>query len=310
MIKKTSSILLVSAILTACGGGGGGSDPAPAPVPAPEPDLIEVSSQTLSVPENTSGIITITSSAEDLAFDITDQHPSGAASVTLGEGSLTVEASEVDRPSRISGTLYSRAKGINDSTSKDISIVISNTSAQAVLTQSEQLVDQSSEVLSLAEDKAVMQFVLESAYLSSLISNSEKTTLIDGFDAQSAPTYATTASEIEYLEVTLQDYMQGNLSDSELSAAVSNATTVVASHSDYAAQELADISVYSDVFLGDLTQTQMAYDETSGRYSRYLGQASMGAYSDGAWSFNGSYTLLSSLITTLPSDPILLCEAN
>lgn len=295
--------MAASVALAACGGGGGGGKSTP-------PELIKMSKQVISVEENSSASLSFSSDLQDLAFELTDETPSGLGAVVLAGSALEITAGDTDRPGQISGVLYSQERGVSHNSAKDITVVIKNTSAQALEEQVENLLQQRGEIMGLAEDKAVMQFVLESAYLSSLITDSDKSSQINGFDAQNGRFYINLTSEISTLESVFQDYNQGSASDSQLSSTLEDTNASVANHSDYAAQKLAEISTYSDAYLGDLTQTEMTYDPISGRYSRYLGQSSMGSYSNEGWGFNADYLLLSDLITQNLSDPLLLCEAD
>lgn len=306
MITRKSSVVLVSAMLAACGGGGGGDGGGVEP---PAPELIKMATQVAVLPENTSGDLFFLSNATDLAFEITNENPAGVGTIALNDKSLFITVGETDRPGVISGTLYSAAKGINDSSAKEISVVVENTSALAIQEQAENLVAQSDDILALSEDKAVLQFILEASYLSSLLGLSEKNSRISGFQPENSVNYSVAWLEIEDLKGILTSYQNGNTSDTALASELDEANIAIESFGDYGAQALSDVQMYSDVFFGDLTQTKLAYDPASGRYSRYLGHPSMGSYDQESWSFSPGYELLTSLIPATLTESILVCEA-
>lgn len=302
MIKKISAVVFFASLLAACSGGGGKS---PAPVAE---DLIKIPSQVFSFDENAQNSILISSEINDLVLEITEMHPSGFGSVILNGDRIEITLKDLDRPSRISFVIYSKGKGIDDASAKKISVVAINSSGAGIEEQGRNLQTQSDDLLNLKEDKSIFQFVLETTYLNSLIDHNEKLALMSGFAPQDSAAHGSLQIEINDLNSAMALYEKGNLSDIDLQKAITDVSQVLSSHGDYAAQKLSEILIYSDPFFSDLIHTTLSYDAQSGRYSRYLGQSTMGSYTEGTWAFNENYHLLSTLVTTHLSDPILICE--
>lgn len=301
MNRKSQIIILSSFILSACGGGGGGGS---------DPEFIKLEQQAVSLAEGSESAISFSSSFDDLSFQVIETTPEGVGTVTLQSGQLKISANETDRPGIISGVLYSQGKGVSHSTSKPVSIAVQNASAKDLEAQASDLVNQKQDILALNEDKAIYQFIVEASYLNGLIDYNEKDALLSSFSAQNAPTYSAISSEIDSFEAALSSYEKAEISDADLAVTLTNANASITDHSDYAAQKLSEISVYSDPYFGDLTITSMAYDPISGRYSRYLGQEAVGVYEGETWSFVADYQLLSSLVIRTLSGSIPVCEAN
>jgi len=300
--KKLGVILLSTAILSACGSGGS------AP-PAPDPDPIEMNTQVIAVSENSSGSLSYSSVFSDLVFEITEANPADIGSVVVEDNTLAITAGETDRPGVINGVLYSQERGMGDGSSKSVSIVVTNDSAVPVLEQVSDLLEQRSDVLNLSEDAAVFQFVMDASYLSSLVNSEQKEAFVSGFDPVTSASFAPAAVAIDDLQSVFDSYNSGNTSDSAVISALDQASSAISSHGQYAANELTDIQTYADVFFGDLSQTDLTYDSESGRYSRYLGQLSMGTYDQQSWQFSPNYELLTPLVAQQLSDDLLVCEA-
>src|SRR5690606_10392495 len=106
-----------------------------------------------------------------------DMSPSNIGSITLNGNILEISTLETDRPGRISGVLYSKEKGKSHSSAKDISVIVINTSAMSIENKASHIETQSDDLLSLKEDYAIFQLILEASYLNSLIDYNEKSSL-------------------------------------------------------------------------------------------------------------------------------------
>lgn len=301
MTQKTVIVFMTASLLSACGGGGGSDTPR---------QIITMGQQSVSLGENTSASLPFTTSASDIAFQITSEQPKKVAVVTVKENVLEIAATETDRPSSLTGILYSEARGIDDGSSKKISVVVGNTSAAKLEARATKLLDQKEDLLALAEDRAIFRFVVDIAYLNSLISHSEKLAFMDDFSASSQPTHGALGVQVNSFATALNDYGSGEISDADLQAKLEFVDDAIASHGQFAATMFSDVAHLSSAFIGDLSVTTLAYDPVSGRYSRFLGHAETGAYSDSNWSFKPDYTLVDSWVSKNVASTLSVCGAS
>lgn len=302
MNKRLSLALLSASILTACGGGSGGGK-------SPTPELIRIDSSYLVADENSSINVPINSSASDLAFEVISQVPSDIGVLSLQGNDLKATFGETDRPGAVTAKVYSREKGIDHPTSKLVTISVQNTSAAALEEQARQVLEQKNDILSLKEDQIVFKFLLDLAYLNDVITYGQKTSYIDGFNPTDPYSYVTLANDYANFESQHQSYLSGDKSDTSLSSNLSDVEQSIVSHADFAKTQFSNIKTLSDPFISDLTATDMEYDPISNRYSRFIGQSSLGAYSGSEWSFLSGYQLLDYWVPKNANDNFSTCEA-
>lgn len=300
-LKHLAVPLVCSGLLVGCGGGGGGDSGASSAPPKP---TAAVSLSQSSVMVNEGGQATVSLSYEP-SSDLTVSSSDDAVAASLDGETLTLVASEVDRPVMVTVSVTS-ALG-DDTKSDSLSLYVQNTSAEPLITQVDNLLNERDNLLALADDHRLYQFFVDFAYLGGVISNADKTARMSQFDADAANSYAPFELQIAALASADRDYELGEISDSQLQMELDQTESLLIEHAAYGKARLADVSDFSDVVAPGFVPASVAYDPKSGLYSRFLSNEDFGTYSNGDFQFNETFSALSSLVRLSPNDTAL-CE--
>lgn len=216
------------------------------------------------------GFVTV-AQAGGTAFNLTTQNVDRNAAVEL---EVTVQ----------DGTNAGR------SVTQRFSVVIENSSFASPLARYQVIADNAERILALTEEKLVTAAFKDVATILNLddaasmaASNSNTTTLAE--------------LTLQLNQTPVAEYLAGNLSDTELTAVMSNVEALMTAH---VAPYIASINQFMPIIVDEgmpaATPRQWHINTEMNTVSLFIGNAELGQVDNGEWAFNSNFEYLGSLI--------------
>ncbi len=289
--------MTTASFLVACGGGDSGDDGASVP-------SIKIDQTYLAHDDNQMIEINGTFPTPDAVL-IEETPDIGIEVGSLDKGTFQLDLPDLDRPVTTQLTI-TIVVGDREVT-QQVSLLVRNPAAAGLVAKAVASLDQSEQILFLEQDAALHSFFVDYAYLTGVITHSEKQAQLGNFTPELAASYAGVGVALASLKNTLQSYRAGQVGEATLNSELQNLDSSVRDHGNFVAQQLAGISSYTSILVAGTFDGDLKYDEELGLWSRYTTNEQYGHLHDGGFVVAQQYEPISSLLQTSVSQS-LSCE--
>lgn len=274
------SALALTALLVGCGGGGGSSSSSSNTPEAPTDDLPTVFI-TVDEATQTSRYIRDRFAYEQANVVGDDSMLNG---VSFDGNDVIVDAKEVDRPSTFEFDL------VNDDLGKvaNLRILVDNTSGKPLENTVGRFISQRSKILTMNETYRIFMIAVDTAYLKGNIPALAQASAREQFDPSNSAGFDQAEAGADSIESALEDYRQGRISESQLSAAFDDGLADVDAIAAYGQEQVDEAFMVSGISPVP-TVGALAADQDRLTISRYVGNSGFGAYSGDNWNYDPSF---------------------
>lgn len=301
-IKSSQSLysLLLCSMLTACGGGGDSDNGGNTTPPSSGTLTLSLSSASVSLNEGATTEITLSGSyseGSNIAYSAeVTQGDADLVILNVNQNTLTLSANEIEADSDIKISITASAGGLTNS--KELSLSVVNTSAEAVIAEASLWTD-SNKVFKFDDLEQVAQLYVQSAYLAGIINGSQKQSFTKDLNDTFASARASSQlEEAQRLATAITNYQQSSLTESQLIQALSQHKAFVQTQSDSILSALkVNASMSSDLPVIHLAPYQ--YVEQYDTFSAVVGNPSLGSFQDDKWAFSGEFSFLNQQVPVL-----------
>ena len=301
--RAFSAVMAATMVLAGCGGGAGEGDASTdARGTVSSPILINESN--VSASDGRRFLITGSFSAPD-EVTITQTPDIGIEVGSSSTGVVELIIPDLDRPitTRLQITIVIGGLKVT----KELSLLANNTEGELLVTKAQAAIDQRDALLGLEQDALLYGFFIDYAYLSGVIRYSEKQSLLDRFDPESAPSYPSVEFGLNNVDTALRKYRAGEIGETDFQTTLAILESALADHSLYSEQRLSEISDYSKVLVPPFVGGAVTFDQELEIWSRYTVDEHYGRVVDTQFVVADDYAPIESLIKTTVSQS-LTCE--
>jgi hypothetical protein len=288
---KKITILILTFVLTACGGSGGENEK---PKNNQSDNYIEIKK------------ITTTESGTEF-IELNDTRNVEASGIPNGMSIEFLENSvKINMPSNIDRSMISNVTFKNSLTSEVMFIVeifIENTSARDLLDKINRALSQESSLLNLEDDRKIHYYLVDLLYLKGFYENKEKTIKINSFSPRMQITYTNLESSFRNIKNRLNEYNNGVIGDAALLAEVLSFDQNIIDHGNYGSntvRELQNVIENNKGIIGDffpnLSTGEIKYNYNDKIYSRFIGNEYYGLRDQLGWDYKADYGFLNKII--------------
>lgn len=288
----TLGVSIFAAItLSACGGGGGSSE---SPDKTPKTPSLTEKPLSLSAGENQTITRELDGTVDTASINAIIDNP--AVEIEANGKTLSIIVGELENDGNARFTIQTSADS-----KYTVNVAATNTSAEPLIERANMLTDAAAPNLMLADELRLQKILAELEYLAQERTESDKRASISEAQTVAEATTATAAPQIESLELAVNNYDKGQITETDLEQALQSAQGIVQAYGEAGEQILADhAATLADLgltFPANLNDTYpLEYVAELDRYTRFTHE-DFGQLQGESFTFNASYDFLNTVFT-------------
>jgi hypothetical protein len=292
---KSSAILFTGVFaITGCGGSGGDDDKGVTKAVA-TPYSFVLSDSNLESDENQGSVITILEQgAGNPTYQVQSDNPLVTGSVSGQQISITI--GEFDRDTQVTLTIVGTQEGTSQS--KTLMLDVTNTSVTPLLGKIDLLVNAQEQIISLADENALFEFVSNMTFRLGHLSQSERVNQQALYLNSVERTKRALNDALQTLSANIEKYNNADIDDSTLENTYQLAMDALNEHGSSALKTINSLIVITPS-MTLLPLRGFSYIDQLPGFSQLIGHADLGKFENGQWLFTNEFEFLNKLLPSM-----------